>query len=70
MTYALYHLKIGDRTVELTHGHDLPLSSIIVCDQWLEGHREREAYRYRRDRLAELKETHGCGDRPEWRIDQ
>ena len=68
MTYALYHLPVNGRTVEMSHGTDLYPQDIATCDQWLLAHREREAYRHMRDRLAEMKLTHGCGDRPNWRI--
>ena len=64
MIYALYHLTVDGRTVELSHRDELPWSHIVMCDQWLESHRELQFYRYRRDRLAELKETHGSGYRP------
>lgn len=64
MTYALYHLTVNGRTVEMSHGTDLYSQDIAHCDQWLWAHRQREQYRQRRDRLAELKETHGSGYRP------
>lgn len=64
MSYALYHLTVDGRTVELSHGSTPNPDAIARCDYWLQRHRQAEQYRYRRDRLAELKETHGCGYRP------
>jgi hypothetical protein len=64
MSYALYHLTVNGRTVELAHGHDLYPADVAACDRWLSEHRAREEYRRRRGELAELKETHGSGYRP------
>ena len=64
MTYALYHLTVDGRTVELSHRDELYPSDIATCDSWLAEHRCCEEYRRRRGELAELKETHGCGYRP------
>jgi hypothetical protein len=64
MTYALYHLTVDGRTVELSHRDDLYPADVAACDRWLSEHRAREEYRRRRGELAALKETHGCGYRP------
>lgn len=57
--YALFHLRRGDTTVELSHSHEFHWGDIQACDDWLSYHRAK-----RRQTLKALKQTHGRGDGP------